>query len=202
MKANDFSPFTDLENAHELWLSEVSRIFKEQNLAYRFDNDAVAHPYVDEEFESNRQSALEALRHPIFGEARTDFEASYRHLRGREYKQAIRMLFPAVEVAAKVLFPGAFSRLMPNEVDKHLKPRLEQRYVGNEPAMNAGCLLLEGLKSWIRATQPYRHGREQREPAEPPEDFVIAHLSAGASYLRWMIDFCSTELDPRGITTS
>jgi hypothetical protein len=109
---------------YKVWHIEVSRIFTEENLAYRLDSDAIVHPYVDVEFESNRTSALEALRDPMFGEARTDFDAAYRHLRGREYKQAIRMMFPAVEVAAKVLFPGAFSRLMPNEVDKHLKANL------------------------------------------------------------------------------
>jgi hypothetical protein len=98
------------------------------------------------------------------------------------------MMFPTVEVAAKVLFPGAFRRLMPNEVDKHLKPRLEQRYANNDPAISAGRLLLDGMKNWISAAQLYRHGQEQQEPAEPPTDFVIAHLSAGATYLRWMIE--------------
>jgi hypothetical protein len=151
----------------------------------------VVHPYIDPEFEINRTSALEALLDPKFAEARTDFEAAYRHLRGREYKQAMRMMFPAVEVAAKVLFPGAFSRLMPNEVDKHLKLRVEQCYSGNEPAITAGRQLLEGMKDWIIAAQSYRHGQEQQEPAEPPRDFVIAHLSTGASYLRWMIELCS-----------
>ena len=101
------------------------------------------------------------------------------------------MMFPAVEVAARVLFPGAFSRLMPNEVDRHLRPCLERRYAGNDPAINAGRLLLDGMKDWINAAQLYRHGQEQQEPAEPPMDFVIAHLSAGATYLRWMIEICS-----------
>jgi hypothetical protein len=82
---------------------------------------------------------------------------------------------------------------MPNEVDKHLKPKLEQRYTGNEAAIAAGRLLLEGLGNWIKATQPYRHGQEQQEPAEPPKDFVVAHLSAGATYLRWMIELCLAE---------
>jgi hypothetical protein len=102
----------------------------------------------------------------------------------------MRMMFPAVEVAAKVLFPGAFSRLMPNEVDKYLRPRLHQRYPNNDPAINAGRLLLQGMQEWIKAAQLYRHGQEQQEP---PEDFVIAHLSTGASYLRWMIELCSDQ---------
>jgi hypothetical protein len=58
----------------------------------------------------NQASALEVLSDSRFGEARTDFEAAYRILRGGNGKEAIRMMFPAVEVAAKVLslarFPG------------------------------------------------------------------------------------------------
>jgi hypothetical protein len=103
------------------------------------------------------------------------------------------MMFPAVEVTAKVLFPGAFARLMPNEVDRHVVPRMQIRYTGNQPAIDASKQLLAGMKAWINAAQPYRHGQEQQEPAEPPIDFVIAHLSAGATYLRWMIELCSDQ---------
>jgi hypothetical protein len=49
------------------------------------------------------------------------------------------------------------------------------------------------MKDWINAAQLYRHGQEQQEPAEPPMDLVIAHLSVGASYLRWMIQLCSEQ---------
>lgn len=98
------------------------------------------------------------------------------------------MMFPAVETAAKVLHPGALARLMPNEVDKYLLPRLEAKYAGNQPAMDAGRALLKAFKEWIIAAQPYRHGQEVTEPAEPPQDFVVAHMSSGAAFLRWMID--------------
>jgi hypothetical protein len=119
-------------------------------------------------------------RSPPFGDA--------RHLRNGEGKQAVRMMFPAVETAAKVLHPGALARLMPNEVDKYLLPRLEAKYAGNQPAMDAGRALLKAFKEWIIAAQPYRHGQEVTEPAEPPQDFVVAHMSSGAAFLRWMID--------------
>ena len=109
--------------------------------------------------------ALEVLGDSRFGEARTDFEAAHRHLRDGDGKEAIRTMFPAVEVAAKVLSPRKFAGLAANEVDKRIRPILDQ--------------------------QLYRHGQEQQEPADPPKDFVIAHLSAGATYLRWMIELCS-----------
>lgn len=180
-------------NTHsERWLLNANRIFSEENLAYRIGDDGIVHPYPDAEFEINRASALSALDRSQFAEAQRDFEEAFRHLRNGEGKQALRMMFPAVETAAKVLFPGAFARLMPNEVERYLKPRLEQRYTGNEPAKSAGRLLLESFKKWIEAAQPYRHGQEQQALAEPPQDFVIAHLSAGATYLRWMIELCET----------
>jgi hypothetical protein len=130
------------------------------------------------------------LNNARFGEACSDFEQAFRHLRNGEGKAAIRMIFPAVETTAKVLFPGRLSRLMPNEVGKHILPCLRERYADNQPAIDAGTQLLEGMKSWVIALQPYRHGQEQEEPTEPPKDFVIAHLSAGATYLRWMIELC------------
>jgi hypothetical protein len=174
-------------------------IFEEENLFYKVDAIGIVQPFIDAEFELNRASALEALSEPRFGEARTDFEAAYRHLRDGNGKEALRMMFPAVEVAAKVLFPGSLSRLMPNEFDRHLKPCMEQAYAGNDPAITAGRLLLEGMKDWINAAQLYRHGQEQQGPAEPPEDFVVAHLSAGATYLRWMIELCSSQPGTSGL---
>jgi hypothetical protein len=44
------------------------------------------------------------------------------------------------------------------------------------------------MKDWITGAQPYRHGQEVEEPAEPPVELVVAFLSAGAVYLRWLIE--------------
>jgi hypothetical protein len=41
------------------------------------------------------------------------------------------------------------------------------------------------MKDWINAAQLYRHGQEPQEPAEPPMDFVIAHLSAAHDRRPW-----------------
>jgi hypothetical protein len=97
---------------------------------------------------------------------------------------------------------GAPSRLivtmacqMPNEIDHYLRPKLEQRYKGNAPAIDAGKQLLTSFKGWIAASQPYRHGQEVEDAIEPPQDFVVAHLSAGATFLRWMDEFA---LPPTG----
>ena len=170
------------------WLQHVGAVLSEEHMAYRIDQDGVVHPFVDAEFQSNQAAAVIALASPRFGEARDDFGAAFRHLRNGDGKSAIRSMFPAIEVAAKVLFPGALSRLMPNDLDRLLKPKIQSRYTGNEPAIDAAVQLLGGFKQWIIASQPYRHGQEVQEPVEPPQDFLVAHLSTGAAYLRWMIE--------------
>src|SRR4029077_7399646 len=81
-----------------------------------------------------------ALSEPRFGEARTDFEAAHRNLRDGNTKEALWMMFRAVEVAAKVLFPGKFATLAASEVDRHIRPTLDRRYAGNQPAIDAGRL--------------------------------------------------------------
>jgi len=175
------------------WIDHVTKAFEEENVGYRLGGDGIVHPFVDSEFEANRAAALEGLTGESFGEAKQDFEAAFRHLRNGEGKQAIRMMFPAVEVAAKVLYPGAISRLMPNEIEKNVAPTLERKYAGNQPAISAGKLMLGAFKDWIAAAQLYRHGQEVSEPADPPQDFVVAFVSAGATFLRWLIELQSQE---------
>ncbi len=176
------------EHRRSYWIESTQEIFREENLAYRVGEDGIVRPLVDEEFDLNQSATLKALDQERFQEARDDFEKAIRHLRNSEGKQAIRMMFPAVEVAAKVLFPGRLSRLMANDIDAQLKPCIKRKYGANEPAHDAGMQLLESFKRWIVASQPYRHGQEVKEAIDPPQELVVLHLSTGAAFLRWMIE--------------
>jgi hypothetical protein len=170
------------------WQKLVARVFEEENLSYRLGPDDVVHPFIDVEFEVTRAATIAALGGPQFGEARRDFDAALRHLRDGEHKQAIRAMFPAVETAAKVLYPGRFARLDVSAVQRDMSQRLDEKYVGNQPAITAGRGLLRSFEQWIVASQPYRHGQEVQEPTEPPQDLAVAHISTGATFLRWMIE--------------
>jgi hypothetical protein len=170
------------------WRSHVETIINEENLRYRIDELCIVHPHIDFEFEKNRTSSIASLDGARFNEARADLEAAYLHLRNDEGKQAIRMMFPAVETTIKVLFPGMLSRLMPNEVDKILKPLILSRYHGNDPAIESGNRMMESFKDWIIASQPYRHGQEVQDCSPPPIDLVVAFISAGAMFVRWIVD--------------
>jgi hypothetical protein len=67
--------------------THVARVFQEENMAYTLGDDGIVHPFVDSEFEQNRSATLLALNDKRFGEARTDFEQAFRHLRNGEGKQ-------------------------------------------------------------------------------------------------------------------
>jgi hypothetical protein len=177
----------------DAWRTHAAEIFREEHLSYKVNSLGIVQPFVDLEFERNRSSAIEALGDPRFDEARADFETAYANLRDGNGKVALRMMFPAVEVTAKVLFPGKFAVLGPSEVDRYIAPQMRARYIGNQPAIDGGNQLLSGMKNWINPAQPYRHGQEIERAAAPPPDLVIAHLSTGASYLRWMIELCSAQ---------
>lgn len=171
-----------------VWRKHVEQVIFEENLYYNVDENCIVHLLVDQEFEFNRAAALGALASQRWSEARADFEAAFKHLRNGEGKQAIRMMFPAVEVAFRVMTKNAASRLMPNEAKKNMNPLLEQKYAGNLPAIDAGKQLLEAFEKWIVASQPYRHGQAVENVSDPPLDLVVAHLSTGAAFLRWMIE--------------
>jgi hypothetical protein len=172
------------------WAGFVARAFVEQSLAYTIDDRGVVHPFIDAEFDHNRSSALLVLSDPRFAEARKDFEEAFRHLRNGEGKQAARMMFPAIEVAAKVLFPGKFSGFSNTEIDKFISAKMQAKYVDNAPALAAGKQLLASFKNWINASQLYRHGQEVFVETDIPPDLLVAYLSSGAAFLRWMIELC------------
>ncbi len=170
------------------WRDFIVRALEEENVAYRIDDDGIVHPFVDSEFAANRAAAVAALGNSRFGEARGDFENAHRHLRNGEYKQAIRSMFPAVETSAKVLYPDRFVGSDVAEIRRYLVPRLRTKYAENQPAIDAGQSLLGGFEKWIIASQPYRHGQQIEALTEPPRELAIAHLSSGATFLRWMIE--------------
>jgi hypothetical protein len=90
-------------------------------------------------------------------------------------------------VLSSVTLPRVF-------IEENLAYQVDAKvYAGNQPSIDAGTQLLQGMKDWITAAQPYRHGQEVEEPTEPPIEFVVAFLSAGAVYMRWLVELYATE---------
>ncbi|WP_341894990.1 hypothetical protein [Ferrovibrio terrae] len=90
----------DLIDVSPHFITEVSRIISELNLAYRVDLDGGVHPIVDKEFEASRISAISGLSDPRYAGALKAFEESHAALEQNPSngKNAIRCVFEAVEI--------------------------------------------------------------------------------------------------------
>ncbi len=82
------------------------------------------------------------------------------------------------------------ARICQGALHKYPLPKLLEKYVGVAPAVQAGKQLLDSFKDWIIASQQYRGGQKVQKQQELPLDLLVAYLSAGADFLRWMIEFC------------
>ena len=167
----------------------MQRVLREENLFYRVDERCVVHFAEDEEFERNRVSALTCLEARRYAAVRNDFEGAFRKLDPgqQELKGAIVSMHQATESLCKIIIDSSdFTRLNDRSVQKHIKPMAQAVYESNPAAKDSAGLFVQGLCDWVNATQPYRHGQKSEEPHQPPVELVVAILSAGATYIRWL----------------
>lgn len=179
------------------WRDFIDRVFTEENVGYRIDGEGIVRYFVDQEFERNRSSSLRCLDDPKFNAVAAEFENAFRKLSDQppDTKSAVRAIFEAVEILVKwIVDGGKVTRLGPAEVDKYLKPLAGQVYNENKVALDSANQVLNSLSDWINANQMYRHGQKVEEPAPPPLELAVVIVSAGASFLRWLV-----ELDSRKV---
>lgn len=177
------------------WLVFVQRVFEEENLGYRVDEQGGVHYFIDEEFERNRVSALSCLTKPRYAAVEASFEDSHSKLDSKpsDTKGSVRSIFEAVEILYKLLIDSKEKdRLNSSGVRSNLKPIVGKLYGNDKTALTAAEHLLDGLCDWIDALHMYRHGQKVEEPSNPPMGLAIQMLSSGATYLRWLaeIDKC------------
>jgi hypothetical protein len=170
------------------WRDEVRTILKEEHVGYRLDDNAVAHFAVDEEFERSRAIAVAALNDRRYTGARTEFEAAYDALAGSapDGKRAIRGVFEANEIVFKLMFPDA-QRLAGAQLGQYLTPHVESAYASAPAAASAAKDIARAFTGWVASAQWYRHGQGQEEPHEPPLETAVLIVSAGAAFLRWLL---------------
>lgn len=176
------------------WLAFVARVFREENLAFRVDEEGGVRYVPDEEFERNRAAALTCLTGERHATVLAEFEAAYADLNEEPPKTnaAIRSIFLALENLTKLMGGSGTTRLDAKAVDHCLKPIVESNYETNKPALNATRLMLESLKEWVNAAQQYRHAQGTEEPAPAPLEFAVTMLSSGTSFLRWLAQIDTT----------
>lgn len=182
------------------WVSLVERIFREENLCYTINEIGEVHFAQDAEFQRNRLSALKCLSSPRYRAALSHFEAAQSALdrTPRQTREAIRQTYEAIETVFRLIFPEA-GVLGPAEVEKKLRPLALGVLAGTE----RDCLSanVTAFKDWVIGAQGYRHGKGTEEPDNPSLSTTVLCVSAGASYLRWLLEIDAIEQAKNQTTT-
>jgi hypothetical protein len=176
-----------LSKAKAKFLEEARRIFAEERVRYRIDDQGGVHFTIDGEFERSRISTLSELGRSRYSGVRELFEAAFTALDTTppDGKSAIRNVFFATESLFRLMFPIS-AQLNAGEVTKQLKPRIDAIYADQKPAVYVAQKQLAALQDWIDGAHFYRHEPGTEDPAQPPLDLAIYLVSQGAAHIRWL----------------
>jgi len=172
------------------FLTEVRRIFAEERVRYSVDDLGGVHFQTDVAFEQNRITAVSSLASARYEAVRTALDEAYAALDEvpSDAKHALRSTFFAAEGLFRLIFPAAY-QLSAGELNKHLKPRIDQKFDGQKPAIYVAHKQLAQLSDWIDGAHFYRHEPGTEEPTHPPLDMAINYVSIGTSWIRWLRTF-------------
>jgi hypothetical protein len=179
---------TVIEVDRERWISEVRRIFAEEHVRYRVNDEGGVRFAVDESFEQSTVATISALGGARYQTTLATFETALAALvavppRG---KDAIRGVFSAAEGLFRLIFTRA-PRLGGDEITTHLQPVVERRFA--DPAARGAALKsLRSFRAWVEAAHFYRHEPNHAEPNEPPLQLAVLLVSAGADWIRWLAE--------------
>ena len=170
-----------------MWREFVEQAFREENVAYAIDEEGGVHPYVDEEFERNKRSTLAVLESPHLAGVRAAIDDAFRHCDGPtpDTKAAIRSIFEAVEIAAKLIVPSA-SRLNRSVCKDALPKACLATFAGQPTERKVIVQMFESLGYWVDAFHNFRHGQIDTVPTRPSDELTIYALSTGCAHLRWL----------------
>jgi len=169
------------------WIANVERIFREENLSYTINEKGEVHFAQDEEFQTNRLATVSALSGPRYRAALEHFEEGQRALDNTppRTREAIRQTYEAVETAFRLLFPEV-KLLGAGEVQKEMPKVFLEGREGSERDCLRGNIA--AFKDWVISVQGYRHGQGVEKPDNPSISTTVLVVSAGASYLRWLVE--------------
>jgi hypothetical protein len=174
------------EESANRWRDGVRRVFAEEHLAYEIDDIGGVHPRVDREFQENLATAIAGLQTDHHRGVRELVENASKYLNATppNYGQAWRLTLSAAETLFGQMFP--YVPLSAEEIERRLRPLVQQAYDGDEPAQRAAGKMLTALKVWVEGSHEYRRRPGHADLLDPPTDVAILAISQGASFLRWL----------------
>ncbi|MES2814686.1 MAG: hypothetical protein V4720_07305 [Pseudomonadota bacterium] len=170
-------------------LSFTRRVVAEQNLAYRIDDKGGIHPSIDAAFAINSLSLLRRLDDAKLQASAEHIARAERSLLPSSFdgRQAIRSTFDAAENLLKVIFPNC-TQLKAQSVTEQLGPYLVSHFREDRTEKQSADKLVKSFIDWIEAAHFYRHASGGTETSQPSEEFTIALVSQGFSFVRWIAD--------------
>ncbi len=176
---------TELANDWKLF---VVRCLQEENVGYQLDDACGVHYFVDEEFERNRYSTLQALEDPELSGVRAAFEDAYRHLDSSptDSKASVRSMFEALEILVKQMVKT--KNLNKWIVENTLKDLAKETLATDETEKQVISEMFDGFALWVNGLHNYRHGQPDEAPVSPSEEVTIYSLSSGTSFLRLLLE--------------
>jgi hypothetical protein len=150
-------------------VGEARRIFLEEHVRYRVDDQGGIHFSVDAEFERSRIATLRNLGAGRYAGVAKAFEDAFAALDRTppDAKAAVRAVFFATEGLFRLMFPKA-ALLGTGEIDKYLRPRIDAAFSADRVAHSAAQKCLTSFREWVSAVHNYRHEPGTEEPAHPP----------------------------------
>lgn len=168
------------------YLTELRRIFAEENLAYEFDDEGGLHPLVDGAFSANTNSAIAALEGERYAGTLALIDDIDGHLIQSpcNYVGAIRAVFGANENLFKLMF--GTNQLNSKFANDNIGPIQQRLYVGHPLQLGSNSKLLAAFKQWIDSAHFYRHESGTASPTQPSEEFSVLFISQGLGFVRWL----------------
>jgi hypothetical protein len=191
-QADAYARFHHRNFAQE-WITEVRRIFQEENVHYTVDSAGGVHFQFDEQFAKDRRATIATLQGERYTNARHAFDGAMEAFAKAppDGKNALRGVFSAAENVFKLI--TSKNRLGAKEADE-LGPIIEKLYAADDTARNSAKRMLVSLKDWVDAAHFYRHEPGKEGVAQPPLSLAVYLVSTGASHLRWLAELDSASV--------
>jgi len=173
-------PESQLKN----WINEISRFFREENLAYRLDEKCIVHRFVDEEFHLSTAAALQGFSSPQLHPAKEALNRGIACLTGvhQDTKGAVVAVFEACEIVARNLVPEA-NNLYGKLCTQRLLPIcMPQGADAAEVAVETG--VFAAMSEWVNAVHNYRHGQAEPNVVAPSFELAVQLVSMGCAFTR------------------
>lgn len=170
----------------KMFISEVRRIFREENLAYEIDDLGGVHPMVDGAFHAVRQAAIVSLNGPRYEATAAMVEEVDRYLLEPhpDYITAIRSAFGACENLFKLMYE--VPRLDAKTARDKISIDCQSLYSDHPVLLRANAKSLSGFLYWIDSAHFFRHEQGSETPCQPTEEYAILMISQGFAFVRWL----------------